>query len=83
MVFDPSIFDRPVPLDEWIAIQTKHKKGKVNREYFTQRFNYFPKEKRPPNMSFYSEEDIDHAESTMSMYLQIQNLRKARGKNEK
>lgn len=40
MVFDPSIFDRPVTVQEWTAIQTKHPGAAVDESYLTNRFTF-------------------------------------------
>ncbi|MBC75975.1 MAG: hypothetical protein CME64_08155 [Halobacteriovoraceae bacterium] len=59
-VLDPSIFDKPVPLSEWIAIQTKHEGARVDRSYYTRKYNAFPDErkKRPTDYIKANEEYI-------------------------
>ena len=39
-VFAPSIFDKPVPYEEWEAIQTI--KGKKKKQYYTSPYQFGP-----------------------------------------
>lgn len=55
-VIDPSIFDRPVPAEEWYHIQTKHQLGRTDATYYTPRFNIGPFEKGEMKTTFDSTE---------------------------
>jgi hypothetical protein len=69
MVFDPSIFDRPVPVEDWVKIQTKHDGGRVDRVYNTRRFVYQPAtDARDKN---WRPEDISDMKRTMQDYLPV------------
>ncbi|MDD4974156.1 MAG: protein-glutamine glutaminase family protein [Bacteriovorax sp.] len=62
-VFDPSLFSKPVPFDEWKAKITSKSKSKLTREYFTNRFAYDP-EDRTKSLTDYVDENIDDMEIT-------------------
>ena len=66
-VFDPSIFDRPVPLREWVEIQTKHSPGQNKMVYRTKRFNYTPDQKYDDFNSFRGEDLLD-SQQVMQRY---------------
>lgn len=72
-VIDPSVFDKPVPAEEWFAIQTRHPGGERRRTYQTPRFNYTPSSASNDGMANYSEDDISSMRSTMSSYPVIKN----------
>jgi hypothetical protein len=66
-VFDPSIFDRPVPLKEWVQIQTKHSPGQNEMVYHTKRFNYTPNQ-RYDDLSSFRGEDLLDSQQVMQRY---------------
>lgn len=69
-VFDPSIFDRPVPVQEWFDIQTKGKK----ETYYTKRFNYQPTD-RNKVLSDYRFPDLNHSIKSLNTYSKVVRLR--------
>lgn len=72
-VIDPSIYDRPVPVDEWFAIQTKESKtSKVT--YFNERFHYTPGDKKT-KLTAYKESDVTSGKEKLRNYLEIQEAR--------
>lgn len=73
-VIDPSIFDHPVPVEEWYAIQTKHPGGSRDATYMTKRFNYHPSDKTA-DLGDFRKTDLDDTDSTMKSYLKIQEER--------
>lgn len=81
-VIDPSIFDRPVPAEEWYAIQTKHDRGRRDRTYNTPRFVYTPISERDELQTDYLKADIDSMKATMASYLKIQQEREQRKQRE-
>lgn len=80
-VFDPSIFNKPVPIEEWHNIQTKHKKDAAKLSYETQRFNYAPSDKAVV-LDKGRQEDMDHAKSIIEAYSILQKVREGE-RNEK
>lgn len=66
MVFDPSIFDRPVPVDQWVEIQTRHEGSRVDRVYNTNRFTYTPGS--GTTSEDWLDSDLDDMNETMSRY---------------
>lgn len=74
MVFDPSIFDRPVPVEEWVAIQTNRDPARVDNLYYTERFNYTPNRTRD-DYDDYQDRDLEDMNYTMQGYLEVQNNR--------
>jgi hypothetical protein len=75
-VIDPSIFKKPVPVQEWYNIQTKHQNGRKDDSYYTPRFAYFPSHKNT-QLEDYRVEDLEDAKRTMEDYLRIQKQRQA------
>ena len=75
MVFDPSIFNRPVEINEWQNIQLGHDGGSKQNSYRTREYNYVPSSKSR-NMREYNERDIRNMEDTMERYLIVQEERK-------
>lgn len=41
-IFDPSLFSKPVPYKEWKEAMVSPSRGTFEREYFTNRFSYYP-----------------------------------------
>jgi hypothetical protein len=78
-VIDPSIFNKPVPAEEWFAMQTQHPGGKKGKTYETPRFNYTPSN-ATSEMAEYSEGDIKDMNATLKNYVEIQNRRQAEKK---
>jgi hypothetical protein len=66
-VFDPSIFDRPVPVQQWFDIQT----SKPDRTYYTHRYSYVPRDRNDTKIA-YDESDINDTKETMAGYLPVQ-----------
>jgi hypothetical protein len=77
MVFDPSIFSRPVTLAEWSAIQTRHSTGRTDAVYFTNRFNYHPGQNNPER-SDYDQNELASSNATLAEFLRLQNIREGR-----
>jgi hypothetical protein len=73
-VLDPSIFQRPVPVEEWFRIQTAHQGGRQDEVYQTRRFNYTPNDKSR-DMKKYSSSDIESMQDTMRQYMEQQRER--------
>ncbi|WP_413291952.1 protein-glutamine glutaminase family protein [Bdellovibrio sp. HCB185ZH] len=46
MVFDPSMFDKPVPVDEWLAKMKLNPRTKINEAYYGSRFQVEPQSAR-------------------------------------
>lgn len=78
MVFDPSLFDHPVTINDWIEHMTGTPKTQVNTKYFTTRFTYMHQwgTAEISNATHWSEYDFGAMNSIMRTYLDIQNLRK-------
>lgn len=74
-VLDPSIFNKPVKLQTWINIQTKHNDNKYDSKYITNRFYYTPNDKEK-HLKKYEKEDLEDVEITLPTYLKIQNSKK-------
>lgn len=74
-VFDPSLFDRPVPVEDWVSTQTSHEGGRRDEVYATKRFNYYPNEKNL-NLNSYDSKDISSMKKTMKTYSKIEKKRK-------
>ncbi len=66
-VFDPSIFQRPVPVAEWTGIQTRHPGGRADRTYETSRYEYTPGGQS--GRTSWGQGDLDGAARTMEGYL--------------
>lgn len=64
-VIDPSIFDKPVPFEQWKAFLLKNPKSKKTGEFFTKRFNYDPQASHD-NLNSYNEDDLDDMNATNS-----------------
>jgi len=62
MVLDPGIFDKPVPLSQWIKIQTEFNKTIKRDLFFTQKYNYFPQDKYE-KLKSYQDMDNDRMQS--------------------
>lgn len=65
-VFDPGLFDHPVPYEEWKALLLKKPEAKFASEYFTKRFNYDP-DSRHDDMEDYLEEELANMKETIRM----------------
>ncbi len=70
-VIDPSLFKKPVTIDEWVKLQTSHKNGKIDEIYHTKRYNYLPGAKKE-ELDSYQSQDITDTKQTLQSYLQIQ-----------
>lgn len=80
-VFDPSLFNKAVPYEEWKAKITKNKKSKVSREYYTNRFSYDPDD-RTAKYTDYTDESLSDMNNTnrnfnrmLFMYNQSQGMK--------
>jgi hypothetical protein len=79
-VFDPSLFSKPVPFDEWKAKITAKSKSKITREYFTNRYAYDPGD-RAKTLNDYDDENIDDMDTTnrnFSRLLALYNVSKGK-----
>ena len=47
-IVDPSLFDKPIPFEDWKNEMTKGIKENLDDEYFTNRFSYTPNDRNPP-----------------------------------
>lgn len=72
-VIDPSIFNKPMPVEKWFEIQTSHDPNAVNSKetYYNERFHYQPMDKNT-NMSEFRKEDLEDVKDTMKRYMLIQ-----------
>ncbi len=73
-VIDPSIASSPLTIEEWVAKQTSHPKGKEWALYRTERFNYLPSDKMQ-KLDNYRVKDIEHTTQTLNSYLVLQKER--------
>ena len=73
-VIDPSIASSPLTIEEWVAKQTSHPKGKAEALYRTERFNYLPSDKMQ-KLDNYRVKDIEHTTQTLNSYLVLQKER--------
>ena len=73
-VIDPSIASSPLTIEEWVAKQTSHPKGKAEALYKTERFNYLPWDKMQ-KLDNYRVKDIEHTTQTLNSYLVLQKER--------
>ena len=73
-IFDPSIFDKPVPVEEWHKIQTLHTNGYYRRAYVTNKYAIDPNDKSQ-NEDSYSFFDNLEMKYTMKNFLEVQNER--------
>lgn len=73
-VIDPSIFQNPVPVNEWFNIQVQHDRGRKDKAYYTTRFHYTPYD-ASKEMNHYSKQNLEDAQRVMKEYLEIQNER--------
>lgn len=62
-VFDPGMFDKPVSYEEWKKKLLADKRGKLQSEYFTSRFNYDP-DSRYDDMEDYLEDQVEDMKET-------------------
>lgn len=69
-VIDPSIFDKPVPIEQWYEVQTSHERGRKDNTYITRRFNYTPLDKHRARDS-YEKEDVNGMEHTIKNYSDV------------
>ncbi len=80
-VIDPSLFDRPVLVEEWYKIQTSHsqqaQKSKIT--YFNEMFHYAPRD-RNTGMSAFDTYDLKARLEIMKTYLEIQKSRQQQKK---
>jgi len=67
-VIDPSLFNKPIPFDEWRDFMTDGKKSNVQDEYFTNRFSFTPSDKYPPPKTNYNWTDIQNTQRTITSY---------------
>lgn len=77
-VFDPSLFQKPVPQTEWKAKMLAKSKSKFTREYYTNRFSYDPDD-RTSKYNDYSEDslvDMDQTNRNYSRMLYLNNTKK-------
>ena len=73
-VIDPSIASSPLTIEDWVAKQTSHPKGKAEALYRTERFNYLPSDKMQ-KLDNYRVKDIEHTTQTLNSYLVLQKER--------
>ena len=74
MVLDPSIFDKPVPVEEWFFIQTKHSEGWMEDNYRTNRFGFMPYD-RHLNLTGYRRRDVSTTINTLKRYKAYEDYR--------
>lgn len=72
MVFDPSLFDRPVTVDEWnqrMLDQVPASEGgftpRIERTYFTSRFQHFPNQR---DAGYWSRDTLNNVHYTFERY---------------
>lgn len=76
MVFDPSLFDKPVGIDEWKSRMLDKSDGaesRINDLYYGTRFQYFRRQKERYK-SEWDRDDLDDTRSIMSEYLPLQDI---------
>lgn len=69
-VFDPGLFDRPVPFEEWKALLLKDSKSSFQSEYFTKRFNYDP-DARHDDLDQYNEEQVEDMKAAIKGFSRL------------
>jgi len=76
-ILDPSTFDRAVPVEEWYAIQVKHKKeaDSQKKSYFTIRYLYTARDIEGVDLSDYRLTDINLMNYKLETYGRIQEER--------
>lgn len=78
MVFDPSIFPRPVPVEEWVAIQTTQAGTRLDKVYNTRRFVYAPEmDGADTRITEWQETDVADMNRVMLDYLPLSQARRA------
>ncbi len=77
-IIDPSIFDKPVPVEEWQKIQTKHFSGRMEKNYYTKRFYYSTNSLKDDDRQTYLQENVDDTKVSLKKFLDLQN--KLKGK---
>lgn len=68
-VFDPSIFDKPVPIEEWHNIQVKNKMAIKGETYLKNRFYYTTADKYKDLMDYHPAH-LEHTRETLMKYAQ-------------
>lgn len=79
MVFDPSLFTRPISVDEWkqkMMDTTNGNKPKVSVSYYGARFQYFPRFSEGYKDKW-SERDLQGVRDTFKTYQPLQDLASA------
>lgn len=80
-IFDPSLFNEPVPYSQWKALINKNAQTVITHEYFTNRFSYdFPD--RIVELKNYKEEDLIDMELANKKYKEIGHSLSLRKKQE-
>lgn len=62
-VIEPSLFDKPVPVGDWMSVLTKKSKTEITRKYYTNRFSYDPND-RNSSYSDYREDQLNDMDDT-------------------
>jgi hypothetical protein len=76
MVFDPSLFNKPVGIDEWKSKMLDKSDGaepKINDLYYGTRYQYYRRRKEGYK-SAWDRQDLDDTKDTMSQYLPLQDI---------
>lgn len=70
-VFDPSMFDHPVTVDEWENAQTSRPGTHKDRDFKTNRYAYWPDDQRsnPNSRTKFLNGDVENMKQTMEDYL--------------
>jgi hypothetical protein len=82
-VFDPSIFDHPVTVDEWEKKLLDHSDGynaKIQSVYYSSRFQYFPRWNEG-NKAEWVKHDLDESENVLKMFMGYQSSFPVQQKN--
>jgi hypothetical protein len=76
MVFDPSLFNKPVGIDEWKSKMLDKSDGaesKINALYYGARYQYYRRRKEGYK-SEWDRQDLDDTKDKMSQYLPLQDI---------
>lgn len=68
-ILDPSLFDEPVPLEQWQDYMLKAEGSFQTYAYRRSRFHYTPKDKNE-NLDTYKEKDIRNMKKRLNLYYQ-------------
>lgn len=71
MVFDPSLFSKPVSVSDWVVLQTKRQQNDIQDVYFTARSTFTPPWGVPSTQLAWSSRDLERSYSTLVHYQAI------------